>query len=737
MKKIIISILSICALATGAVAVGNIQPTTAAAAETIIYVASTGSDSNDGSYASPYATLDKALTEVENGGTITLKDTITLNEWTAHGKTVTITGGGLDVSGVPTTTDSTDKELKEVVINDSVTFQNISWTIASAVDTYIYANGYKTTIGEGVSYSQDKVRLFGGGKENTTVASTDLTVLSGTYNYIYGGSLRGTVTGNTNLTVGGTVNNTNAVESAITNHSTNYYVFGGGHVDTVKGSTNVVFQDFAKAVYVCGASWGWGSSVKNGSNVLITGGKMMSVYGSCLNGGHSGSGANVRIEGGHIQQVFGGSENQIVTGNVDVRLVGGTITRRVYAGSYGNGSTKYVVGGKINLEIGGGVNITLDASHSDKGIYARSRYEGDVENCQIVFTSEAAYTAYKDKLGGKDGGATLIMGSTSAADEYHYYTYTVNDNVITQTCAYHTELAATATFGMDETVSLQYTGAEIKPATIEFSSDWEYDKPSVIYENNVEAGTANCYVTAGQVRVEQEFVIVDTPVVLGGSVRTSASSGLRFQSKIDANLKNSGATFGTLLIPKEVLGENELTVNTATVNNIQQTKWATDSVKTNNPEQYEEGFEYFNAVLTEIPEEHYDKVIVARSYVYANGKYYYSEPVERSIAQVASYALQDKYTDDILYEYVDKALENVTVTMETAVKLFATESYQLTLTGNMGYVAIWSSSDENVATVDKNGNVTAKQEGKATITAKLGNKTVECIVTVKQWTGYY
>ena len=739
MKKIIIFILSICALATGAVAVGNIQPTTAAAAEKIIYVASTGSDSNDGSNASPYATLDKALTEVENGGKITLKDTITLNEWAAHGKTVTITGGVLDVSGIPTTTDSTDKELKEVVINDSVTFQNISWTIASAVDTYIYANGYKTTIGEGVSYSQDKVRLFGGGKENTTVASTDLTVLSGTYNYIYGGSLRGTVTGNTNLTVGGTVNNNGSdVDYEINSgHAFIYSVLGGGHVDTVKGSTNLVFQDAAKAVYVAGGAYGWGGTIAKGTNVTVTGGTIMGVYGSCLNGGHATSGASVRVEGGTMQQVFGGSEGQIVTGNVDVRLLGGTITRRVYAGSYGNGTKKYVVSGKINLELGGNVNITFGASQSDKGIYGRSRYNVDDENCQIVFTSEAAYNAYKDKLGGQDWGATSIMGSIAAADEYHYYTYTESDNVITQTCAYHDTLAATATLGMDENVSLQYTGSAIKPATLTFSGDWEYDKPAIAYENNIEIGKAKYSVVVGGLNVEKEFVIVDTPVVLGGSVRTSASSGLRFQSKIDANLKNSGATFGTLLIPKEVLGENELTVNTATVNNIQQKKWATDSVKTNNPEQYEEGFEYFNAVLTEIPEEHYDKVIVARSYVYANGKYYYSEPVERSIAQVASYALQDKYTDDILYEYVDKALENVTVTMETAVKLFATESYQLTLTGNMGYVAIWSSSDENVATVDKNGNVTAKQEGKATITAKLGNKTVQCVVTVKQWTGYY
>ena len=740
MRKKIISILSICALGATGLGFCNIQPTNANATETTVYVSSSGSDDTGaGTSASPYKTLDKALTEVGNGGTITLKDTIALNSWTAHNKTVTITGGGLDVSGLPESdfNDGKGTKMREFVINDSVTFTNMSWTVATDLQTFIYANGYETTIGEGVSYSNDSIRLFGGGKEGTTVENTNLTVLSGTYSHIYGGSLRSTVTGNTNLVVGGTVNNTKSVDSAITNHSTNYYVFGGGHVDTVKGSTNVVFQDSAKAVYVVGGSWGWGSAISKGTNVTVTGGTMMGIYGSCMNGGHSGSGATVRMEGGNVQQVFGGSENQIVTGDVDVRIVGGTVTRRIYAGSYGNGSTKYVVSGKINLELGGNANITLSASNlDDKGIYARSRYEGDVENCQIVFTSEFAYNSYKDRLGGADWGASYIMGSTSAADEYHYYTYTANDNVLTQNCAYHTDLAATATLNV--TGDCRYTGGKVTPANLEFSEDWEYDKPSITYENNVNIGTARASVSAGGVTVKQSFVIVDEPVVLGGSVRTANGTGLRFQSKVPSALKDSGATFGTLIIPKAILGENELTIDTPTVEDVKQTKWATKDVQDNFPETYEEGYEYFNAVLTDIPAEYYDEVIVARSYVYTNGQYYYAEEVERSIAQVAAYALQYGMTEEALYEYVDGALVGSTLSLTSAVTLYEKESYQLTLSGNKGYVAIWS-SDSNILSVDKNGKITAgTEEGTAVVTAKLGSQTVKCIVTIRQrWTGYF
>ena len=53
-----------------------------------------------------------------------------------------------------------------------------------------------------------------------------------------------------------------------------------------------------------------------------------------------------------------------------------------------------------------------------------------------------------------------------------------------------------------------------------------------------------------------------------------------------------GASFGTLVISKSALGENELTVETETVRDIPQTKWATDSVKENYPQTYEEGATY-------------------------------------------------------------------------------------------------------------------------------------------------
>ena len=43
----------------------------------------------------------------------------------------------------------------------------------------------------------------------------------------------------------------------------------------------------------------------------------------------------------------------------------------------------------------------------------------------------------------------------------------------------------------------------------------------------------------------------------------------------------------------------------------------------------------------------------------------------------------------------------------------------------------WSSSDKSVATVDNNGKVTAVAAGTATITAKAGDKSATCVVTVK------
>ena len=49
-----------------------------------------------------------------------------------------------------------------------------------------------------------------------------------------------------------------------------------------------------------------------------------------------------------------------------------------------------------------------------------------------------------------------------------------------------------------------------------------------------------------------------------------------------------------------------------------------------------------------------------------------------------------------------------------------------------GKTVTWKSSDENKATVDSNGKVTAKAEGEVTITATAGDKTATCRLTVSQ-----
>ncbi len=695
--KILLTVLAVVMIPFG---VGKMLETTKASADDlIVYVSSTGNDEAVGTADAPYQTLEKALSIVEDGATIVLKDTVAINGWNGHDKTITITGGALDASG-----------MADIFINDNVTFTNMTWKVDNNAE--IYANGNTVVMGENVTISGSNVYLYGGSDEGSTIDCTDLTVLSGTYGYIFGGSHgvsgnTATINRDTNLTIGGTTSAS--------------YVFGGAN-----GSSDIFGTSYLR----------------------VTGGIFEGAYGG-NQGTNAGNDVDMEITGGEFVQVFGGSYSAYLTGTVNMRLLGGTIIRRVYGGCYNETSgtsfkTNCYVNGKIYLTIGGGVDIDFSSNESDRGIYARTRHKTEVntETAILTFADEIAYNKYKDKLGAQDWGGQLLMGSLTAADECHYYTYAQEDMTITQTCVYCDDFIATATMVFDESVSLLYTGEAKEPATVVYSDNWVGEKPQVAYTDNVEAGIAKCALTIGQVCVEMDFIIVEAPTVLGGSVRLSNPTGLRFQSMLPAGLKDSGATFGTLIIPKEVLGGSELTHATPLVEDIVQTKWATSEVQISNPLEYQEGYEYFNAVLTEIPSEYYDAEIVARSYVYANGQYYYSQQITRSAAQVAAYALEDGYTSSVLYTYVDEALNGVTLTMESEVDLWETgeTEYQLVLEGNVNnYAVIWTSSNNDVVTVDKNGKLmVGGAQGRAIITAKLGSRILKCTVIVeRKWSNYY
>ena len=136
--------------------------------------------------------------------------------------------------------------------------------------------------------------------------------------------------------------------------------------------------------------------------------------------------------------------------------------------------------------------------------------------------------------------------------------------------------------------------------------------------------------------------------------------------------------------------------------------------------------------MTDIPAEHYGTEIVARSYVYLDGVYYYSDEVERSIAQVAAFAIQDGYTDEVLYTYVDTALANEVKNLERQVILGENSIYQFTLSGVKNYVAVWSVNDDSVLTIDKNGKITARQPGVACVTAQIGTTVLYCEVIIRE-----
>ena len=69
----------------------------------------------------------------------------------------------------------------------------------------------------------------------------------------------------------------------------------------------------------------------------------------------------------------------------------------------------------------------------------------------------------------------------------------------------------------------------------------------------------------------------------------------------------------------------------------------------------------------------------------------------------------------------------------TKLTLYVGETFNLKVTGTKQKVK-WSSSNKEVVTVNKKGKVSAKGKGKATITAKVGNKKYKCNVTVKEIT---
>ena len=221
-------------------------------------------------------------------------------------------------------------------------------------------------------------------------------------------------------------------------------------------------------------------------------------------------------------------------------------------------------------------------------------------------------------------------------------------------------------------------------------------------------------------------------VIDGASVRIVSPTGIRFQTTVSE--KTDGYTYGTLLIPKAILGDNKLTAETPKVLDIVAEKWASDT------EFYAVlcGAENSDAIL-DFTEALYNKPIVARSYAKtADGEYIYSAQCERSIAYVASKALADtkKPVSEAQRSFLESVCDSVLggdsfafSVAETRVtdKLDLTTLFSAT-NGNEGMSAVWSVSEEGIVTVDENGIATYVADGTVTVTATIGTKTASVVV---------
>ena len=218
----------------------------------------------------------------------------------------------------------------------------------------------------------------------------------------------------------------------------------------------------------------------------------------------------------------------------------------------------------------------------------------------------------------------------------------------------------------------------------------------------------------------------------GAQVRTETPAGIRFITNVNATYKTALEDAYSIDSYTYEWG-TELTFttvekNTYTLDAI--TKEWTDENKTS-----------WYTTLANIPESDYLTDITAESYVRiynkADGTLVATQKADnaqtRNLAWTASWALNGGYNDAALYEYT-KAIPNTSVTLDKEGVAYLAAGREFTLSATVepaGYGVAWRSSDESVATVDKNGKVTAVGLGDATITAKLGNAKATYEVSVK------
>lgn len=282
-----------------------------------------------------YTSLSAALADMPGGGTLVVCGDVNISS------AVTIsTEGQLLITSVYEDEDYTDHAVIRVGANISlgcpVTFRDVVLDKVTSGNAYIFANGNRLVIDEGVfcrnNLASNYIILVGGAQSGRFVGNSEITVKSGFFRNIHGGNLNGTFVGNSTVNfLGGFVDN---------------MITGGTFMGNFEGDATVNIGGDAVMFYSGSGSGVQGASCGSGNEQYTFAGDIhVNLYG------------NSRVN----QNVYGTTRwpNVTVTGDVYVTIKDDAfVYQNLYAGGYSctlNGNTSVVMdGGWVGVNLAAG-----------------------------------------------------------------------------------------------------------------------------------------------------------------------------------------------------------------------------------------------------------------------------------------------------------------------------------------------------------------------------------------------
>lgn len=409
---------------------------------TVLYVSADGSADAAGTREQPCGHLDAALKKLPADGTVYSNIVVLLTDLADEtdpftglvttdrvpevllpagqaGGSATITSWEPGTASGNIRTLTTDITEGGARLGGNVRFENISLKrgISSAPGNVlapnsgddIYAEGYRLTVGKGVT-TDGKLALVGGNKTgDLTSGASEMIVQSGEFPDIFGGNGEGRVYIGGSALISGSVfgggrqagGSAAGAEVYLSGGTVAGSVYGGGQAGNVLGDCSVVMTGTASAANLYGGGKSGteqpaGGNVTGNTSVVIDGNGVVSgnvfgggqgdeslgggnvtgktavqVAGSCsvggnvYGGGHRGrvGGTSVRISGGTVNSVFGGGSQADVAGDADVSVKGSTGPVTILSSLFGSGETSSQVSGDAHVLLDGeGAGVSVSGS---------------------------------------------------------------------------------------------------------------------------------------------------------------------------------------------------------------------------------------------------------------------------------------------------------------------------------------------------------------------------------------